>query len=169
MAQTKEGALKVRAAKCGLDAESAKQLEISGQKYCYCCKRWRLRESFHADKSRYDGRAALCRECKSAATRLPAAMHRKPINPLTGKPGPAKNPWRDGDKRQARAQVNLAVRNGEMPRPNSLPCKHCGHIGPGKRHEYHHHNGYEAKCFLAVIPLCSQCHSAVHEGESEPF
>lgn len=89
------------------------------------------------------------------------------INPLTGRPGPAPHPPRDGDKKQARQRVNVEVAHGRRPHPNSLPCADCGHIWKpraARRHEYHHHRGYGAAHHLDVIPLCTRCHS-VHDGK----
>lgn len=83
------------------------------------------------------------------------------INPLTGRPGPAPHPPRDGDRLQARQRVNVEVRTGRRPHPNTLPCSDCGHIwSPGeRRHEYDHHKGYTAEHHLDVEPVCTTCHA----------
>ena len=82
-------------------------------------------------------------------------------NPKTGKPGPAPKPPRDGDKIQARATVALAVKNGVLPRANSVPCVDCGHVWiPGAtRHEYDHARGYGADHHLDVEAVCAGCHA----------
>ncbi len=82
-------------------------------------------------------------------------------NPLTGRPGPAPKPARDGDKRQARHRVNVEVRTGYLPAPNSLPCADCGHVWSAgeRRHEYDHYKGYAAENHLAVQPVCTLCHA----------
>lgn len=74
--------------------------------------------------------------------------------------GPVPHAPRDGDAPQARASVALAVRNGRLPPPNSLPCADCGHIWhPGeRRHEYDHHLGYAAEHHLHVQAVCTLCH-----------
>lgn len=82
------------------------------------------------------------------------------VNKLTGRPGPAPIQRRSGDKRQARALVNRAIRRGEIANPNTLPCTDCGHQGADRRHEYDHHLGYEAEYFLAVQAVCTICHAA---------
>ncbi len=84
------------------------------------------------------------------------------VNPLTGRPGPAPNPPRDGDKIQARQRVNVEVRTGRRPHPNTLPCTDCGHVWrPGeRRHHYDHHLGYAAEHHLDVEPVCTTCHAA---------
>ena len=81
-------------------------------------------------------------------------------NPLTGRPGPAPAPARDGDKIQARQRVNVEVRTGRRPHPNTLPCTDCGHIWSAteRHHEYDHHLGYAAEHHFRVEPVCTTCH-----------
>lgn len=158
MAQTTEGAKKSRARRAGVSVVELVAKEAAGLKWCYKCKQFVPRAEFCSDCTRHDGLACVCGPCRRVKVRKPF----KPgINPVTGKPGPAPKAYvgRDGDKKQARYQVNLEVLTGRIPSPNSLPCDSCGHIGDGKRHEYHHHLGYEAKHHLDVIPLCSTCHA----------
>lgn len=83
----------------------------------------------------------------------------KPVNPLTGRPGPAPKPARDGDKKQARQRVNVEVRTGRRPHPNALPCVDCGHVWceGQRRHEYDHYLGYEGTHHLDVEPVCTKC------------
>lgn len=83
------------------------------------------------------------------------------VNPKTGRPGPAPNPPRDGDKIQARQRINVEVRTDRRPHPNELPCADCGHRWkPGeRRHEYDHHKGYGAGHHLAVESVCTFCHA----------
>lgn len=74
--------------------------------------------------------------------------------------GPAPAPPRDGDAVQARQRVNVLVRTGRLAHPNSLPCADCGHVWSpgGRRHEYDHNHGYEAKHHYCVQSLCTKCH-----------
>lgn len=83
-------------------------------------------------------------------------------NPLTGRPGPAPHPPRDGDKKQARQRVNVEVRTGRRPRPNTIPCVECGHIWKEgeRRHEYDHYLGYGAAHHLHVEVVCTLCQRA---------
>lgn len=83
------------------------------------------------------------------------------VNPVTGRPGPAPNAPRDGDKVQARQRINVEVRNGTRPHPNTLPCVDCGHVHRlgERRHEYDHHLGYAAAHHLDVEPVCTTCHA----------
>lgn len=84
------------------------------------------------------------------------------INPETGRPGPAPNPPRDGDRKQARQRVNVEVQHGRRPHPNKLPCVDCGHIWQEgeRRHEYDHHLGYAPEHHLDVQAVCAKCHHA---------
>lgn len=91
------------------------------------------------------------------------------VNPITGRPGPAPKPPRDGDREQARQRINVEVRTGRRPRPNDLPCAQCGHVWrPGeRRHEYDHHLGYSAEHHMDVEPVCTTCHRARCETRGE--
>lgn len=40
-------------------------------KYCWRCRRERPRSAYGKDRSRYDGRAAMCRECRRQPKQLP--------------------------------------------------------------------------------------------------
>lgn len=75
--------------------------------------------------------------------------------------GPPAYAPRDGDKVQARQRINVEVRTGRRPHPNTLPCEDCGHEWKDgeRRHEYHHHNGYGPAHHSDVISLCTECHA----------
>lgn len=169
MAQTRDGARIVRARKAGITVAELIELEKAGQKFCYGCRTWKDRVDYQLDGTRGDGLACLCRECKGKRRRKPPETHRKSINPKTGKPGPEPRAFRDGDKMQARQQVALKVRNGEMPSAKELPCVWCSHVcdetAADHEHEYHHHRGYSAEHFLDVIPLCKACHGKATSEE----
>lgn len=63
--------------------------------------------------------------------------------------------WADSEKKKARERLNIAVRRGILPRPDTLPCADCG--GPAR--EYDHFRGYAVEHHLSVQPVCSKCHS----------
>ena len=83
------------------------------------------------------------------------------IRPSAPRFGPPPHPARDGDKEQARQRINVEVRTGRRPHPNSLPCKDCGHVWSAgeRRHEYDHYLGYAAAHHYDVEPVCTKCHA----------
>lgn len=82
------------------------------------------------------------------------------VNRITGRPGPAPKPPRDGDKVQARQRINVEVRMGRRAHPNTMACVDCGHVWreSERRHEYDHHLGYGAEHHYDVEPVCTKCH-----------
>ena len=58
---------------------------------------------------------------------------------------------------QARAAVTVAIRKGTLKRPDS--CQACGRPGIP---DGHHHLGYAAEHWLAVLWLCRGCHKRAH-------
>lgn len=155
MAQTREGAEKVAAAKCGVPVDEYRRRVAAGEKHCHACRRWKPIGSFGADSTRYDGLAAICTVCRSAkakAKRVPKARK--------SKAGERFVPAREGDKLQARARVNRLIKIGRLAKPGSLPCFDCGHTGTERRHEYDHFEGYSADKQECVQVVCSVCHAA---------
>ncbi|MES9261449.1 hypothetical protein ABEQ23_12325, partial [Cutibacterium acnes] len=75
--------------------------------------------------------------------------------------GPLPMHPRNGDKIQARQRINVEVRTGKRPHPNTLPCVDCGHVyAPGeRRHEYDHYLGYAAEHHFSVQAVCTLCHA----------
>ncbi len=61
----------------------------------------------------------------------------------------------------ARQRINVQVRLGKRPHPNTLPCASCGHVWKEgeRRHEYDHHKGYEPENHYEVQALCTKCHA----------
>lgn len=110
------------------------------------------------EDSRVERGRRLCKPCKNTAVR---ARYRPKGPPK--RYGPKPLPGRDGDKFQARQRVNVEVKAGRLPHPNSLPCFRCGHIWHegDPRHHYHHHNGYAAESHFDVVPVCNPCHAAI--------
>lgn len=128
-------------------------------KVCSGCRQEKPFSAFPIDRSRRDGFGYRCKACRSTGN--PRGWHQRPrVNPITGRPGPAPVPARDGDQLQARQRINVEVRTGRRPHPNSLPCADCGHEWSEgeRRHEYDHHLGYAAEHHLDVQPVCTTCH-----------
>lgn len=149
------GVLKTAAKRVGLSLEEYQERIGNGLKWCFHGQHWQPRPSFCQDTTRADGLAARCRDCASTYSR-------GRYSPVTGprKYGPDPQPPRPGDKVQARQRINVEVRTGKRPHPNDLPCASCGHVHERgeRRHEYHHHLGYDAAYHYDVIPLCTRCH-----------
>lgn len=98
----------------------------------------------------------LCKACKNERARA----RYEPTGP-PARYGPPPAPPRDDDRRQARQRINVEVRTGRRPHPNSLPCADCGHAWRDgeRRHEYDHHLGYAAEHHHDVEPVCTTCHA----------
>ena len=150
---------KATATRLGISLDEYLKRIALDQKWCSECKAWHPRSAFGVDNSRHDHLASGCLLSKQARNRrryIPVpAEARKQMGP------PAFSP-RDGDKRQARQRINVQVRTGKRPRPNSLPCVDCGHVWAEgeRRHEYDHYLGYGAAHHYDVEPVCSTCHAA---------
>lgn len=52
--------------------------------------------------------------------------------------------------------VNIAIKAGKIPRPNTLQCHYC----PAQAKDYHHTN-YTPEHWLDVIPVCRKCHRSL--------
>lgn len=159
---SKLGALKVAARRTGVDLETYLFRINSGKRWCCGCKDWHEMSSFGSDKNQSDGLARTCLEYRQRRSRSrykPAAKGERRYGPLPMAP-------RDGDRGQARQRVNVEVRTGRRPHPNSLPCTDCGHVWKDgeRRHEYDHHRGYAGKHHYDVEAVCTTCH---HEREEK--
>jgi len=63
---------------------------------------------------------------------------------------------------QARHLVTMDIKGAKLPHPNAVPCVDCGHIGPDRRHEYDHHQGYSVEHMQNVQARCVPCHRKRH-------
>lgn len=63
------------------------------------------------------------------------------------------------DKIKAERTANNAIKNGQLPRPDTRLCHYC----PKPAQQYHHWHGYEPKHWLDVIPVCITCHRNAHK------
>lgn len=148
-----EGAMKVAATRVGLSLEEYRENQARGLRWCCRCKQWHERSAFGLDAKSTDGVARSC-----LASRATSGRNRYVKKGRKSMAGRRFSEPRDGDKLQARGRVNVLVRTGRLPRPDSLLCADCGHIGPDRRHEYDHHLGYTAEHHEDVQPVCSVCH-----------
>lgn len=130
-------------------------------KTCTTCEAQKPRASFGADKSRADGLAYVCRDCKNAAAR---AKHVRSTRTDFRRGWCA--PTRNGDKKQARRRINYLVEQGRIPHPDDVPCMDCCDMvfSVDHRHEYDHARGYDGENQLYVEAVCSKCHHAREEA-----
>ncbi len=115
------------------------------------CRTWQVLANFNLDQSRGDGKVSLCRTCQSQVARQSYTQRERAR-------GRIYVPFRDGDKKQARARINHLIHLGLLPNPNALPCFDCGDVNEEKRHEYDHYLGYASHHHEDVQPVCSACH-----------
>lgn len=162
------GGLKGAAKRMGMTFQEYTRHLDAGEAWCTACKGWHSRSAFGQHRNRPLGLSQSC--LASAHTGRPRGWHEHPrVNPATGRPGPAPNPARDGDRLQARRRINVEVRSGRRPHPNTLPCADCGHEWkPGDpRHSYDHHLGYTAAHHLDVQAVCLRCHGKRNVARGE--
>lgn len=126
-------------------------------------KRWRDSEKGKASRKAYDtsdkGKSALERmrlkvqtvEGKAAKAKASARYDKSD----KGKAASERKRAKSALQIKARATVNNAARYGGIPHISTQVCSECGK----QAIQYHHHNGYEYKHWLDVIPLCIACHN----------
>lgn len=161
---SKIGALKVAAGRTGMDLETYLSHVNAGKRWCCGCKAWHEASAFGADRNQPDGQARTClkyRQQRSRSRRIPVPRELRRYGPLPMPP-------RDGDSTQARQRINVEVRTGRRPHPNSLPCVDCGHSWKEgeRRHEYDHYLGYASHNHYSVEPVCTTCHHAREENRN---
>lgn len=66
------------------------------------------------------------------------------------------------EKFKARGAVCNAVRDGRLPRPDSLKCHFCG-----KKAKQYHHPNYKTEHIFDVIPVCVLCHYKIPNGHRQ--
>jgi len=62
------------------------------------------------------------------------------------------------EKIKAQSAVYTEVCAGRIPRASTLVCIECSN----QANHYHHHNGYDEKHWLDVVPLCIDCHNKLN-------
>ena len=155
MSEIHKRSINIAARKAGLSVEEYQERLLLGLKRCSACKTWLSIGLFTRDSSRADGLETKCRRCRTLI------LKRTHVPKLRQRFGPVPDAPRDGDKRQARRRINVEVRIGKRPHPNSLPCVDCGHIwcAGERRHEYDHSSGYDQNHHYTVEPVCTICHA----------
>jgi hypothetical protein len=119
------------------------QKVAAGFKWCFRCSAWKLREQFPIDRSRGDGLAAACFDCRRVKER------RTFVTSGTTQ-----------ERQGAHDAIRWAVKRGRLAPASSQVCMDCG---AAARH-YHHHLGYDRSHWLDVVALCARCHRRRHWG-----
>lgn len=106
----------------------------------------RIRHRRYADESRYK---EYHRQYKQEYWKRPEAKERQ--RKYRQRP----------DVRQrdsANRAVLRAIKRGLTPHATKRKCADCGN----QASQHHHHNGYEPKHWLDVVPICRSCHGKRH-------
>lgn len=135
---------------------------------CSTCREWLLPEAFYPDKRTSNGLKSQCKACHTAcAIRSRDQDRKRGANREHMRRARQRNPakfrrrereaaqqreW--NERREARRQLNNAVRRGDVVRPEQ--CQHCGFTGPVEGH----HPDYSKP--LDVEWLCTLCHGKEH-------
>lgn len=117
MTQTKEGAKMVVAQKFGLTVDELDKKYASGQHYCNVCKIWVDKSKFGVDKSRHDGMAKKCNDCR---TKIAKSKYVPKPTPARHGPVPIPVP----------TPVRVPIEKEESPKPKlgsilPAPCISC--------------------------------------------
>jgi 5-methylcytosine-specific restriction endonuclease McrA len=113
MAQTKLGAIKVRAKKLGMSVEEYRAKQDAGLKFCYSCEEWKPLTSFGKDVTRYDGLSPKCLDCWHVKIRVSTKGR---VSPFKGKTHSA----------EARASMSEAAKHhpsNRLGKPHSLETR----------------------------------------------
>jgi len=134
-------------------------------KCCTKCKKKKPVFEFHKDRSTKDGLLRWCKSCQKAYCQTDkgkAVNHKataKYLKTPKGKATMKRFYTRNPNYAKATNAVNHAIRDGKLPRPDSLLCHYC----PKPAKQYHHWKGYEPEHWLDVLPVCRDCHKELHK------
>lgn len=78
------GLLKLAAMRIGISFDDYQLRLKAGQKWCHKCRRWRRVGFFGKDRSRYDGRDAVCLDCRCVKSRVGPARAERAMNRRLG-------------------------------------------------------------------------------------
>ena len=159
-------------------------------KRCPQCKQNKSLSDFHKSRREKDGHCSWCKSCMKASNKTyrqtdkGKAVNRKKVaiyfQTSKGKAKKTeylKSPRGRAVSRKAVAKyhacnpnypkanhaVTSAIRNGRLPRVNTLLCHYC----PEQAEQYHHWHGYEPEYWLDVVPACIKCHNKEHKKSKE--
>ncbi len=133
-------------------------------KICSTCKQTKSLSEFHKNKHCKDGHLCSCRICrgiyaanyqrttKGKATQKRYEQTEK--GKATRRAVLKRFYTRHPERKNATTIVSNAIRDGKLPRPDTLQC----HYGNHPAQQYHHWHGYEKEYWLDVVPVCKDCH-----------
>lgn len=146
-------------------AEKVKKMaaeSIITEKVCTACNKLKSVKYFQKSSLVKDGYNQHCKDCRSAKRKLDRERDtlatKRWRETLSGMLSQQKHKLKKQKEILARQAVRNAIRLGDLPKAIDLNCMYCSNLAC----EYHHHNGYDEKHFLDVIPLCYDCHGKVH-------
>lgn len=160
-----------------------------GLKICTRCKDIKPLDEFHNNATRPDGKTDWCKVCASEYKSRPetlAMQRRRKASPkgqawqrnywTTDAYKESQRRYRQSKKGKRAAEkhtsrykgryperiiakdaVNNAVRDGKLPPIQEQKCQHCDSCA-----DHYHHWSYLPEHRLDVIPLCKDCHIALH-------
>lgn len=126
-----------------------KEIQVSGKKRCWMCKRFLPATNFNFSRQSKDGLSSLCRECN-------IKYKQQHYNENKGEYDYRSSAYKSAHKLRYRAYsiVYDAINKGELYRPST--CSKCGRIG---KIVAHHEDYLKA---LDVIWLCLSCDRQLH-------
>ncbi len=160
-------------------------------KRCCKCKEIKPFSEFHKNRTTKDGLSLACKICnKTDARKYRRSSEGIAYQKAYGKTARgrevrnnANNKYRQTEKGKkghsqrtqvhnlkyparikARSAVRINIRDGKLPRPDTLQCKYC----PQQAKEYHHPS-YKPEHWLHVEPVCKGCHYKLCPQNSYPI
>lgn len=129
-------------------------------KTCSKCKQNKPFADFgkkQSNKDNYQYECKICRKHYRQSAKGKAAKKRYQQSEK-GKNVYKRFDIRNPEYHKATHAVNNAIRDGKLPRPDTLFCHYC----PKLAQQYHHWHGYEKEHQLDVVPACKKCHDIKH-------
>ena len=146
-------------------------------KTCQSCQQIKSLSEFYPNRAQKDGLGCWCKICQNnyQKTKKGKISRKRYDQSEKGKANRLKGnkKYRKTEKCRANCRIrqkryyiyhqnqilaqriiNKAVREGKIPRPDTLQCYDCF----TQAEQYHHWLGYEPKHWLDVIPVCIKCH-----------
>ena len=142
-------------------------------KRCPDCEQELELSEFAKNRTKYDGKQSVCRACGKIRAATPQAKAtRKRSNARwdqseRGKEMTAakarRSRKRHPERERANWAVHKAVKEGRLPRPETVTCYRRYDGCRITAEHWHHHSGYDKAHHLAVLSICKPCHTKEHE------